>query len=274
LHGRHPDLTFAASHQPATPQCDRTQAEAPAGLHPSRAHARALSAPDRKSRSDAIAARRVVRSPDEDAIFKSQLIQLIPHLRAFALSLTNRPEGEDLAQETMLRAWKARDSYQPGTNLKAWLFTILRNQHMSGGRRAWRTRPLDPEVAENTLVANDDPSAREDLVDLRNAIQRLNFEQRQALMLVGAAGLSYTEAAAICDCAEGTIKSRVSRARAQLAAILDSRKLKPRERTDVSASTVFESIMAEASSLQSRVVQRIEVRSAHVPSKMTAMANS
>lgn len=164
----------------------------------------------------------------------------------------------------MLRAWKARDSYQPGTNLKAWLFTILRNQHMSGGRRAWRTRPLDPEVAENTLVANDDPSAREELVDLRNAIQHLNFEQRQALMLVGAAGLSYMEAAAICDCAEGTIKSRVSRARSLVATILESRKSRPRERTDVSAATVFDSIMAEANSLRSRVRRRIEKRSAHV----------
>jgi RNA polymerase sigma-70 factor (ECF subfamily) len=193
-----------------------------------------------------------VRSAGEDADFKAQLLHLIPHLRAFAFSLARRNGGEDLAQEAMMRAWKARASYQPGTNFKAWLFTILRNQHMSIGRRAWRTRPLDPEIAENTLVANDDPAAREDLVDVRNAMQGLKFVQRQALMLVGAAGLSYTQTAAICGCAEGTIKSRVSRARTQLAAILESRKLKPRERTAVTAGTVLETIMAEANSMQLR----------------------
>jgi RNA polymerase sigma-70 factor (ECF subfamily) len=192
----------------------------------------------------------IVRSPAEDAAFKDNLVLLIPHLRAFAFSLTNRSDGEDLAQEAMLRAWKARASYEPNTNLKAWLFTILRNQHLSGARRSWRTRPLDPEIAENTLVANDDPPAREELVDLRNAIQHLNFEQRQALVLIGAAGLSYTEAAAICGCAVGTIKSRVSRARHQVVDILEAWKFRPRERSDVSASTVFESIMAEAASLQ------------------------
>ncbi len=186
----------------------------------------------------------------DDRDFKAQLVKLIPHVRAFSYSVASRNESNDLAQETLLRAWKARASYQPGTNLKAWLFTILRNAHYSRGRRAWRTQPMDPEIAENVLVANDDPSASEELLDVRNAMQELSFEHRQALALVAAAGLSYAETAAICDCAEGTVKSRVSRARVELASILERRRQQQRMRTSVSASQAFESILAEAESMK------------------------
>lgn len=171
---------------------------------------------------------------------------MIPHVRAFAHSITARAEAEDLAQDTMLRAWSARASFQSGTNLKAWLFTILRNASYTRGRRAWRTQPLDPEVAENVLVANDDPGACEDLLDLRSAMLELPFERRQSLALIGAAGLSYAEAAVICDCAVGTVKSRVSRARVELAASLLRRQVGRRPTADVSASQVFEAIMLEA----------------------------
>ena len=93
----------------------------------------------------------------------------------------------------MVKAWRARASYEPGSNFKAWVFTILRNQHTSLARRAWRSQPLDPGVAESTLMASDDPMASEELLDVRSAMLLLPFEQRQALALVGAAGLSYKE---------------------------------------------------------------------------------
>ncbi len=185
-----------------------------------------------------------------DAEFKAQLVTMIPHLRAFARSISPPAEAEDLAQDTMLRAWTARGSFQHGTNLKAWLFTILRNSSYSRGRRAWRTQPLDPEVAENMLVANDNPEANEDLVDLRNAMLELSFEHRQSLALVAAAGLSYAEAAVICGCAVGTVKSRVSRARAELTANLERRQVGQRAKTTVSSASAFESIMQESVDMQ------------------------
>jgi RNA polymerase sigma-70 factor (ECF subfamily) len=185
-----------------------------------------------------------------DTKFKTLLIALIPQLRGFARGIARQPDADDLAQEALLRGWRARASYQPGTNFKAWMFTILRNEHCSRARRAWRTQPLDPEVAENTLVSNDNPVALEELLDVRNAMQELTIEHRQALTLVGAAGLSYLETAAICGCPVGTIKSRVNRARIELAAILQRRQLSPRMKTSVSASQAFDAIMAEASNLQ------------------------
>ena len=88
----------------------------------------------------------------DDQAFKTELAGLIPHLRAFARSLCgNATAADDLAQEAMLKAWKARESYQSGTNLKAWTFTILRNLFYSEKRRSWRRQQLDPEVAEATL---------------------------------------------------------------------------------------------------------------------------
>ena len=174
-------------------------------------------------------------------------------MRAFAISLAGPARGEDLAQDAMLRAWKARANYQRGTNMKAWTFTILRNQFVSEGRRAWRTMPLDPEVAENTLVANDDPHAVEELLDVRNAMMRLPVIQREALILAGPAGLTYEEVAKIFGCAIGTVKSRVSRARSSLVALLASSERGRRRRTSVSSATVFDEIMQSAAELKHRV---------------------
>jgi RNA polymerase sigma-70 factor (ECF subfamily) len=189
----------------------------------------------------------------DDAVFKAELVGLIPHLRAFAISLAGRAAGEDLAQEAMLRAWTARAGYQPGTNMKAWAFTILRNQFISVKRRDWRNQPLDQGVAENTLVANDDPSSSEELVDVRNAMQLLPVDQREVLILAGPAGMSYEETARICGCAIGTVKSRVSRARASLAAILEERSRGKRARTSVSSTQVFDEIMQHAANLKRRL---------------------
>jgi RNA polymerase sigma-70 factor, ECF subfamily len=154
--------------------------------------------------------------------FERELIALIPHLRAFARSLCgDATAADDLAQEAVAKAWASRTSFQLGTNMKAWTFMILRNQFYSEKRRSWRQSQLDQEAAERTLVAVDDPEAPVALDELRQALKTLPEEQREALILVGAGGFAYEEAAEICGCAVGTVKSRVSRARRALAATLE-----------------------------------------------------
>ena len=156
-------------------------------------------------------------SQRRDGDFRRELTGLIPQLRAFARTLCGDPAAaDDLAQDAMLKAWDARASFEMGTNMKAWTFMILRNQFYSEKRRSWRQSQLDQEVAERTLVAVDDPEAPVALDELRQGLAMLPPEQREALILVGAGGFAYEEAAAICDCAVGTVKSRVSRARRAL----------------------------------------------------------
>lgn len=160
--------------------------------------------------------------PALEAAFKRELVKLIPHLRAFARTLAgDAATADDLAQDAMLKAWDARSSFQMGTNMKAWTFMILRNQFYSEKRRSWRQTQLDQEAAERTLVAIDDPQAPIALDELRLGLAMLPAEQREALVLVGAGGFAYEEAAEICGCAVGTVKSRVSRARKALAAVLE-----------------------------------------------------
>lgn len=157
----------------------------------------------------------------EGDLFTRDLTALIPHMRAFARGLCgDMTAAEDLAQDALARAWSARASYQPGTNLKGWVFTILRNQFYSEKRRSWRDIALDQQRAEQTLVAIADPIATLWLDDVRRAMQLLPDKHREALVLIGAAGCSYEEAARMCGCPVGTVKSRVSRARAQLAEVL------------------------------------------------------
>jgi RNA polymerase sigma-70 factor (ECF subfamily) len=181
--------------------------------------------------------------------FKRELVALIPHLRAFARTLTgDATRADDLAQDAMLKAWDARASYQAGTNMKAWTFMILRNQFYSDKRRSWRTAELDPEVAERTLVATDDAEALIALDELRLGLAMLPAEQREALILVGAGGFAYEEAAEICGCAVGTVKSRVSRARRALQAVLAAGAY---DRDGRSASDAMSSILADAERLSS-----------------------
>jgi len=157
---------------------------------------------------------------DDD--FKTELTGLIPSMRAFARSLARDPaEADDLAQDALLKAWTHRQSFSPGTNMKAWVFMILRNQFYSEKRRSWRRQPLDPEVAERTLVAASNPDGVLELDEVRRALACLPDDQREALVLIGAGGLSYEEAAEITGAAVGTVKSRVSRARDRLARILE-----------------------------------------------------
>jgi len=184
---------------------------------------------------------------EEDA-FKADLIALIPYMRAFARTLCRDATfADDLAQDALARAWSCRASYEPGTNLKAWTFMILRNGFYSHTRRSWRTQPLEPGVAEATLVAVSNPAAALELNDLRRAMNMLPKEQCEALTLIGAAGMSYEDAADICGVAIGTMKSRVSRARLRLAAILEEGDLID---DDVMPDAAMGAIMARAAQLQ------------------------
>ncbi len=187
--------------------------------------------------------------PARDNAFKRELVALIPHLRAFARSLTGDPtQADDLAQDALIKAWDARASFQMGTNMKAWTFMILRNQFYSDKRRSWRSSQLDQEAAERTLVAVDDPEAPVALDELRLGLGMLPPEQREALILVGAGGFAYEEAADICGCAVGTVKSRVSRARRALQVILEEGSY---DRDGASAQDAMRSILSDAERLSS-----------------------
>jgi len=152
---------------------------------------------------------------------RDALLAAVPSLRAFAISLCGQVDrADDLVQETLMRAWTHIDSFQRGTNLNAWLFTILRNLFHS----EYRKRRREVEDVDGTysgrLTVLPEQGSRLDFEDFRTALAKLPPDQREALLLVGAQGFSYEEAANICGCAIGTIKSRVNRARSRLAAIL------------------------------------------------------
>lgn len=153
--------------------------------------------------------------------FKRQMLSILPNLRAFAISLTGRHDSaDDLVQDTIMKAWAKQESFEPGTNMKAWLFTILRNEFYSQMRKRGREVQDVDGAFTDRLSIHPDQYGHVDLNDFRRALAQLPPDQREAIILVGASGFSYEEAAQMCDCALGTIKSRVSRARAQLQAIL------------------------------------------------------
>lgn len=164
--------------------------------------------------------------------FEDELLAATPFLRAFARTLCHgADQAEDLAQEALLKAWQCRDQFQPGTNLRAWLATILRNRFYSLGRRRKWQADYDQEIIERTLIAPDDPESIVALEDVRRALAMLPDFQREALILVGAGGMSYDEVAQIAGCPLGTVKSRVRRARDELQAILFRGELAPGERS-------------------------------------------
>ncbi|MGI4878567.1 MAG: sigma-70 family RNA polymerase sigma factor [Janthinobacterium lividum] len=157
-----------------------------------------------------------------DTDFKAQLGQVIPHLRAFGRSLSgSRDLADDLVQETLLKAWAARDRFQAGTNMRAWTFIILRNLFLSQMRRARFKGEWDDFTADRLLAMPAGQDRQIDLSDLQRGLLQLPQAQREALILVGAGGFAYEEAASICNCAVGTIKSRVARGRAALEIILN-----------------------------------------------------
>ena len=156
-----------------------------------------------------------------DESVRKAVLAAVPSLRAFAISLCgNVDRADDLVQETLFKAWNHLDSFKEGTNLKAWLFTILRNTYFSERRK----RRREVEDADGTyagrLATHPEQHGHMDMQDFRAVLVRLPDDQREALILVGAAGFSYEEAAEICGCAVGTIKNRVNRARNRLADML------------------------------------------------------
>jgi RNA polymerase sigma-70 factor (ECF subfamily) len=162
------------------------------------------------------------RSAEDRRAFKRELTDVVPHLRAFARGLCGRPDmADDLVQETLLKAWAAQERFEPGTSMRAWTFVILRNAYLTDMRRNRFRGEYDETVAERILTA---PAGQEEpihLSDMHRALLTLPAERREALLLVGAGGFSYEEAANICGCAVGTIKSRVGRARAALTAMIE-----------------------------------------------------
>lgn len=158
-----------------------------------------------------------------DSEFKGKMTAVIPQLRAFARSLCGNPDtADDLVQATMLKMWAARDRFEPGTRFKAWSFTILRNHYFSQTRRNRFVGEWDDLVADRLLAAPASQDMSTEFNDVLRAMQQLPAPQREALILVGAGGLSYEEAAEITGVAVGTVKSRVARARTALEAIMES----------------------------------------------------
>jgi RNA polymerase sigma-70 factor, ECF subfamily len=156
-----------------------------------------------------------------DSTTRNQVLETVPSLRAFAMSLCKNSDfADDLVQETLSRALTHMQSFEPGTNMQAWLFTILRNEF----RAEFRKRRREVEDREgryaDRLKTQPEQLERVEFEDLRTALGKLPLEQREALILVSAAGLSYDEAAAICGCPVGTVKSRINRARTRLAQVL------------------------------------------------------
>jgi RNA polymerase sigma-70 factor (ECF subfamily) len=160
--------------------------------------------------------------PLDDKDFRDQLVAIIPPLRAFARGLCGtRDMADDMVQDAMTRAWAARQSYAAGSNFRAWMFMILRNHYYTTLRKNARMVSWDPEVAERVLVTGPTQQDGLNVQDVQAALQKLPVEQREVLLLIGANGVSYEEAADIMGCAIGTIKSRLARGRVALAALID-----------------------------------------------------
>lgn len=189
---------------------------------------------------------------DDDA-FRAELGAVIPHLRAFGRSLSgSRDLADDLVQETLLKAWNARRRFQAGTNMRAWTFIILRNVFLSQMRRNRFRGEWDDLVADRVLAAPASQDRNVELADLHRAMQQLPPAQREALVLIGAGGFAYEEAAEICGVAVGTIKSRVARGRTALEEIIASGSLPSRLSGDLGGSEAMAEIMSEVEAISDR----------------------
>ncbi len=196
-------------------------------------------------------------TPEDDNVsdkqFKTLLAGVIPHLRAYGRSLSGNPDlADDLTQDTMVKAWASRDRFERGTSIKAWTFVILRNTFLSQMRRNKFRGEYDEVAVERSLAT---PAVQEDsgeMADLQRGLMELPQDQREALILVGAGGLSYEEAATICDCALGTMKSRVSRARAALEEIMARGQFSQKRADAPPASEAVDAIMNSVETITAR----------------------
>lgn len=194
-----------------------------------------------------------IRETLSDSDFKRELAAVIPHLRAFGRSLSgNRDVADDLVQETLLKAWAARQRFQAGTNMRAWTFIILRNHYLSQMRRSRFRGEWDDLAADRLLAAPAGQDKHVELGDMQRALLQLPQPQREALILVGAGGFAYEEAAEICGVAVGTIKSRVARGRAALELILESGDLPSRRGQEPREVAALDEIMADVDRLSHR----------------------
>lgn len=178
---------------------------------------------------------------------RDQLVEHLPALRAFAISLTrNSSIADDMVQDTVVKAWTNIEKYQDGTNMRAWLFTILRNTYYSNRRKAKReVADVDGAFTEN-MAEKPAHDGRLQMRDFRRAFNQLPDEQRETLILVGASGFSYEEAAEMCGVAVGTIKSRANRGRKALAELMHLEKGQSMELTDSATVAVVSANRASA----------------------------
>jgi len=178
---------------------------------------------------------------DEAAEFEAGLVEHMPLVRLFARSLSGRRElAEDLAQEGLAKAWASRRSFTPGSNLKAWLYTIVRNELYSRQRRDWRQTPWDAALGEAIAAPPGEQQWAVELSDTAWAMRALPDPQREALILVGVGGFSFDDAAALSKTAVGTVKSRVGRARKSLRDALDSQRSLPIKSRPVNGTAMNE----------------------------------
>ena len=171
---------------------------------------------------------------------RDELVDHLPAMRAFAISLTrNGAIADDMVQDTLVKAWTNIEKFQQGTNMRAWLFTILRNTYYSSRRKSNREVADVDGVFTDNLAEKPAHDGHMQMNDFRKALDQLSDEQREALLLIGASGFSYEEAAEMCGVAVGTIKSRTNRARAQLAELMGLNEDEALEMTDDATMSVI-----------------------------------
>jgi RNA polymerase sigma-70 factor (ECF subfamily) len=193
------------------------------------------------------------RSPAAAVQFRQDFVALIPHLRAFSRLLCgNRPIAEDLVQEALSQAWRARDRFEPGSSLKAWLFTILRNKFYSHLRRAkWETE-CNKSLSEIIPAPAHEQERAMELSDIPRALCALPASQREAVILVAAGGYTYEDAARLCRTSAQNVKSRVSRGRARLLQLVDGERSLP-PRPAARATEAVETIVRQLNALSTVV---------------------
>lgn len=188
-----------------------------------------------------------------DDEFRHLLGSVIPHLRAYGRSLSGNPDlADDLTQDTMVKAWASRDRFERGTSIKAWTFVILRNTFLSQMRRNKFRGEYDEASVERTLSSPASQEGTSEMADLQRALMELPQDQREALILVGAGGMSYEDAAIICNCALGTMKSRVSRARTALEQIMERGEFKQTRAESIPATEALDAIMDSVETITAR----------------------